>query len=71
MRPTVKLLVSNVEAKSSNLTWSPTKGADGNVIVIAPPEVSTKYLSFAAIVILDDVDCQGLPPPKPVHCVPL
>ena len=53
------------------LTWSPVCGEAGKVIVTAPPDVFTKYLSFAVIVILVDVDCQGLPPPKPVHCVPL
>ena len=46
--PTVKLLVSNVPAKSKNLNWSPTRGDDGKLICIAAAVVSTKYLSLAA-----------------------
>jgi hypothetical protein len=67
--------VSKVLAKSIILIESPVKGEAGKVIVAAPPEVFTKYRSFAAI--FNPVEpsavnvCQGLPPPKPVHCEPL
>ena len=57
----VKLFVSNVPAKSIKDTWAPTCGEAGNVIVFAPPDVSTKYLSFAATVIFELVEAQGLP----------
>ena len=39
------MFVSNVLAKSTNLTSSPVEGAAGKVIVKAPPVVSTKILS--------------------------
>ena len=70
----VKLFVSKVLAKSKTLIWSPTNGEPGNVIVTAPPEVSTNTLSLAAIAYglsVLSILPQGLPPPKPVHCVPL
>ena len=42
---TVKLLVSNVFAKSKNRTSSPTVGEAGKVIVKAPPAVLANKLS--------------------------
>ena len=45
LRPTVKLFVSNVFAKSKNRTSSPTVGEAGKVIVKAPPDVLANNLS--------------------------
>ena len=49
----VKLFVSNVPSASIKDTASPYDGDDGNVIVIAPPLVSTKILSPARAVYAD------------------